>query len=173
MTIFQILSDVFFAFFVAVGFAMIFETPKRALPIAGILGGIGHCIRSLMVVYGCELVPSTFCGAVTIGILGIFCAHLIHTPPVVFTLPACITMIPGLYAYRTILGLIQIFNEGPDVEQSHSLHETAYNFILTSSLLFCLAIGICIAMLLFRKKSVKNMRFKQLKGIKKFRLKLF
>lgn len=166
MNFFQIALDVFFAFFVAIGFAMIFETPKRALAIAGILGGLGHCIRSLMIAYGIGLVPSTLCGAIAIGFLGIFCAHLIHTPPVVFTLPACITMIPGLYAYRTILGFIKIFNEGPNAEDKHTIHETLYNFILTSSLLFCLAIGICIAMLLFRKKSVKNLKFKRLKVIK-------
>jgi uncharacterized membrane protein YjjB (DUF3815 family) len=154
----QIFLDVFFSFFVAVGFALLFETPIKALVVAGILGGLGHGIRYLMLQWGFDLVLSTLCGAVFIGLAGIFFAHKTHTPPVVFTLPACITMIPGLFAYRTILGCIKIYETGKDGDPRNHLQETVYNFILTSSLLFCLAIGISIAALAFRKKSVKEIK---------------
>ncbi|OJU49920.1 MAG: hypothetical protein BGN96_10505 [Bacteroidales bacterium 45-6] len=154
----QVCADVFFSFFVAVGFALLFETPLKALIVAGVLGGLGHGIRCLMLQLGFDLVLSTLCGTVFIGLAGIFFAHKIHTPPVVFTLPACITMIPGLFAYRTILGCIKIYGAGVDGDASKHLQETMYNFILTSSLLFCLAIGISIAALAFRKKSVKEIK---------------
>lgn len=154
----DILRDAFLSFFVAVGFALLFETPKRALIVAGILGGLGHCIRFILIQYNFGLVTSTLSGTVFIGLVGIYFAHRIHTPPVIFTLPACITMIPGLYAYRTMLGCVRIYEEGAEQVASPLLQETVYNFILTSSLLFCLAIGICIAALLFRKKSVKDLK---------------
>ncbi len=154
----QVFIDIFFSFFVAVGFALLFETPLKALIVAGVLGGLGHGIRCLMLQSGFDLVLSTLCGTVFIGLAGIFFAHKIHTPPVVFTLPACITMIPGLFAYRTILGCIKIYEAGMTHDASNHLQETVYNFILTSSLLFCLAIGISIAALAFRKKSVKEIR---------------
>lgn len=157
MMLIDILRDIFLSFFVALGFALLFDTPKKALWIAGLLGGLGHCIRFIMVQAHFDLILATLCGTVFIGLAGIFCAHRIHTPPVVFTLPACITMIPGLYAYRTILGCIEIYREGTNI-QSNVLQETAHNFILTASLLFCLAIGISISALLFRKKSVKNIK---------------
>lgn len=168
MEMLDIMKDAFLSFFVAIGFALLFETPKRALIIAGILGGLGHCIRFTMLQLDFGLVTATLCGTVFIGLTGIFCAHKIHTPPVVFTLPACITMIPGLYAYRTMLGCIKIYETGTNSDNAHLFQDTAYNFILTSSLLFCLTIGICIAALLFRKKSVKSI--KQIKdlGIKIF-----
>ncbi len=154
----DILIDAFLSFFVAIGFALLFETPKRALIVAGLLGGLGHCIRFTLLHFDFGLVSATLCGTVFIGLAGIYCAHRIHTPPVVFTLPACITMIPGLYAYRTMLGCIRIYENGTGNEGLNLLQDTAYNFILTSSLLFCLAIGICIAALIFRKKSVKKMK---------------
>ncbi|MFV0468328.1 MAG: threonine/serine exporter family protein [Dysgonomonas sp.] len=164
----DIFRDASLSFFVAIGFALLFETPRKALFVSGILGGVGHCIRFVLIHSGFGLVPSTLCGTVFIGLAGIYCAHGIHTPPVVFTLPACITMIPGLYAYRTMLGCIRIYEEGTSSGTSSLLQDTAYNFILTSSLLFCLAIGICIAALIFRKKSVK-----ELKKLKDFGIKIF
>lgn len=164
----DILRDIFLSFFVGMGFALLFETPKKAVWIAGLLGGLGHAIRFVLLKSDFGLVSSTLCGTVFIGIAGIYCAHKIHTPPVVFTLPACITMIPGLYAYRTMLDCIKIYEEGTEASTGILLQETVYNFILTSSLLFCLAIGICIAALIFRKKSVKK-----LKKIKDLGIKLF
>lgn len=153
-----VLTDVFLSFFVAVGFALLFETPRRAVLLAGLLGGWGHGIRFLLLQNGADLVSSTMAGTAFVGLAGIYFAHRIHTPPVVFTLPACITMIPGLYAYRTILGCIKIYKAGMATDTGVLLQETAYNFILTSSLLFCLAIGISIAALAFRKKNVKEIR---------------
>ncbi|MCD8072886.1 MAG: threonine/serine exporter family protein [Alistipes sp.] len=168
----EILRDALLSFFVAVGFAFLFETPRRAIPVAGILGGMGHCLRFVLLEAGLGLVGATLCGAVAIGLAGIILAHRIHTPPVVFTLPACITMIPGMYAYRTMLAGIRVYEAGPGQDTSGLLQDMAYNFILTSSLLFCLAIGICIAALLFRTKSVKDFNKierlyqKGIKGIK-------
>lgn len=164
----DILRDIFLSFFVGFGFALLFETPKKALWIAGLLGGLGHGIRFVFLQFDFGIVTSTLYGTVFIGILGIFCAHKIHTPPVVFTLPACITMIPGLYAYRTMLGCIRIYEAGTNTVSDRLLQETAYNFILTSSLLFCLAIGICIAALAFKKKSIKKVKKIKDLGIKIF-----
>lgn len=165
----DILRDAFLSFFVGVGFALLFETPRKGLLIAGLLGGVGHAIRFTMLQLEFGLVSSTLVACIFIGLSGIYFAHKVHSPPVVFTLPACITMIPGLYAYKTMLGCIKIYEEGlSGVAPSSLLQDTIYNLILTSSLLFCLAIGICIAALVFRKKSVKN-----LKKIKDLGIKIF
>lgn len=150
-----ILRDGLFAFVVAVGFAILFNTPRRVLYMAGLLGGLGHGIRFVLLQNHVGLVFATLTGAVCIGLLGIVCAHRVHTPPVVFTMPACITMIPGLYAYRSMLGCIKIIDLDLVKRDPTLLPETAHYFVLTASLLFTLAIGICSGALLFRKKSVK------------------
>jgi uncharacterized membrane protein YjjB (DUF3815 family) len=152
-----LLRDAAFSFVVAVGFALLFSTPRRVLHVAGLLGGIGHSIRFLLLENHVGIVPATLAGAVCIGLLGIFLAHRVHVPPVVFTMPACITMIPGLYAYRAMLGCIKITDLELLKRDPSILTVTAHYFVLTASLLFTLAIGICIGALVFRKRSVKSM----------------
>lgn len=151
------LLDIAFAFIVAVGFAVLFNTPRRVLWVAGLLGGLGHCIRFAMVSHGIGLVTATLAGALFIGLAGIVLSHRVHVPPVVFTMPACITMIPGLYAYRAMLGCIRL-TDLPAVRQNPEVVTvTAHYFVLTASLLFTLAIGICCGALLFRKRSSKSL----------------
>jgi len=149
------LRDIAFAFVVAVGFAILFSTPRRVIYVAGILGGLGHCIRFLLLHNHVHIVPATLAGAVFIGLAGIFCAHRVHAPPVVFTMPACITMIPGLYAYRAMLGCVKMTDLEKLIQDPAILAQTAHYFVLTASMLFTLAIGICSGALIFRKKSVK------------------
>ncbi len=155
--LFLMLRDVSLSFIVAVGFAILFSTPRRILCVAGLLGGLGHCIRFLLLENGIGLVPATLAAAVFIGLTGIPLAHRVHTPPVVFTMPACITMIPGLYAYRAMLGCIRITDLELVKQSPELLPTTVHYFVLTASLLFTLAIGICSGPLLFRKKSVKSL----------------
>jgi uncharacterized membrane protein YjjB (DUF3815 family) len=147
--------DVGLACVVAVGFAILFSTPGRVLYVAGILGGLGHCIRFVLLQYDVHIVPATLAGAVFIGMSGIFFAHRVHAPPVVFTMPACITMIPGLFAYRAMLGCVKMIDLETLQLDPTILAQTAHYFVLTGSLLFTLAIGICSGALIFRKKSVK------------------
>jgi uncharacterized membrane protein YjjB (DUF3815 family) len=152
----SILRDASFAFVVAIGFAILFSVPRRVLYVAGLLGGLGHCIRFVLVQNHLGLIPATLSGAVCIGLLGILLSHRVHTPPVVFTMPACITMIPGLYAYRAMLGCIRITDLDHLKSDPAIVMITAHYFVLTASLLFTLAIGICSGALLFRKRSMKS-----------------
>lgn len=152
-----LIRDMLLSFVVAVGFALLFTTPRRVLWVAGLLGGLGHGVRFLLLQQELGIVPATLAGAVSIGLAGIFMAHRVHTPPVVFTMPACITMIPGLFAYRAMLGCIKITDLDLAKSDPNILPVTAHYFVVTASLLFSLAIGICIGALLFRKRSVKSM----------------
>ena len=155
-----IIKDFFFAFCVAIGFGSLFNTPNRVLLIAGLLGGLGHAVRfGLYEGVGLGLITSTLAGTVSIGLLGIVLAHRVHTPPVVFTMPACITMIPGMYSYKTMLGFIRLTDESGLARNPQDLNNTFHNLVLTASLLFTLAIGISISVLLFRQSSVKMLKF--------------
>jgi len=164
LTLFNILRDFAIAFIVGLCWAILFGSPKRLLWVAGLLGGLGHCIRFVLVQLDFGLITATLAGSVFIGLIGIFAAHRVDSPPVVFTMPACITMIPGLFAYRTMIGGIKSTDLSLIQEQPGILIETAHNLMLTMSLLFTLAIGICIGALLFRKQSVKNISFKGVIG---------
>jgi uncharacterized membrane protein YjjB (DUF3815 family) len=152
------IRDFSFAFIVAVGFAVLFHAPARILHVAGLLGGLGHSLRFILVEYvHMGIIPATLAGSVAVGLLGIFAAHKVHTPPVVFTMPACITMIPGLYGYRAMLGFMKITDLEQVRHEPGIWIETIHYSVLTLALLLVLAIGICSGALLFRKKSVKSL----------------
>lgn len=152
-----IIIDFSLAFLVAGCWGILFGTSFKALWMVGLLGGLGHSVRFVLLqTAGLGLIASTLTASLLIGLLGIFAAHKVHNPPVVITMPACITMIPGLYAYRSMLAAIKlsdrsIMDKAPDL-----LPTIAHNVVLTFSLLFTLAVGISISALLFRNKSVKE-----------------
>jgi len=156
-----VIRDFAIAFIVAVCWGVLFGTPKRILLVAGLLGGMGHCLRFIMIQLDLGLITSTLAGSIAIGLTGIYIAHKVHNPPVVFTMPACITMIPGMFAYKTMLSGIKITDMQTVRQNPEILTDMFHNFMLTASLLFALAIGICIGALLFRKTSVKDISLKK------------
>ncbi|MEX6689097.1 threonine/serine exporter family protein [Danxiaibacter flavus] len=159
--ILRVLQDGLLAFFVGVGFALLFNAPKKAVIMAGLLGAGGHMLRFVLrEEFEIGIIAATLAGSLFIGFCSIGAAHVVHTPPVVFSMPACITMIPGLYAYRTMIGVVKIADTDTSVRTPGLLTETFHNFVLTGSLLFALAIGISVGSLLFRKKSVKHLRLR-------------
>lgn len=157
-----IIKDIAIAFVIGSGWAFFFGSDKKAIAAAGALGGLGHCLASVLAALGVNLIFSTLAGCLFIGLAGIVVAYIVHTPPVVFTMPASITMIPGKYAYRTLLGCIQLTN--PDYLETYpnALNEVAHNFIITVTLLFVLAIGVSASVLLFRSPSIKDFKIRKL-----------
>lgn len=162
ITILDILRDFSLAFVVGCCWAILFGSPRRILWIAGLLGGMGHCVRFILIQFDLGLITSTLTGSVLIGIVGILIARRVDNPPVVFTMPACITMIPGMYAYKTMLAGIKLTDQ-PSIDQNPNLlMDMSHNLMLTMSLLFTLAIGISIGALLFRKTSVKDISLRNM-----------
>jgi len=157
--VFSVIRDFAIAFVVGSCWALLFGTPKKILWVAGLLGGLGHCLRFVLLQLDFGLVSATFVGSIVIGLSGVYVAHKVHNPPVVFTMPACITMIPGLFAYRTMLAGIKITDMETFQADPPLLQDMMHNFMLTASLLFTLAIGICVGALVFRKTSVKEISF--------------
>ena len=155
----SVIRDFAIACVVGICWGILFGTPRKVLIVAGLLGGMGHCLRFILLQLDLGLIIATLAGSVAIGFIGIVAAHRVDNPPVVFTMPACITMIPGMYAYKTMLAGIKITDLAVADENPSILVSMAHNLTLTMSLLFTLAIGICIAALLFRKTSVKEMEF--------------
>lgn len=156
------IQDAFFAALAAIGFAMISNPPMKAVCYAALLSAIGHGLRYLMIQSGYEIVFSTLVASFVIGMLSIWFAHLAHCPPDVFMFPSLLPMIPGMFAYRTILGLIKFLNTS-DLDLSRTLLlETVRNGLKATFILMALAIGVSLPMLILGKQSVKGTRLKNL-----------
>lgn len=154
--LFDVVRDFSIAFVVAFCWGILFGSPRKILLVAGLMGGLGHSIRFILLQLDFGLISATLAGSVAIGLIGIFVAHKVHNPPVVFTMPACITMIPGVFAYKTMLAGIKMTDLSVATNNPTILIQMTHNLMLTMSLLFTLAIGICIGALLFRKTSVRD-----------------
>ena len=92
LTIFNILLDFAIAFVVGFCWAILFGTSRKVLYVAGLLGGMGHALRFVLIQLDCGLIFATLAASILIGLVGIFTAHRVNQPPVVFTMPACITI---------------------------------------------------------------------------------
>lgn len=69
--IFALAEDMLLAAIPAVGFAMVFNVPQRALRWCALLGAIGHGSRMIMMSAGFNIEWATFLAALLVGSIGI------------------------------------------------------------------------------------------------------
>ena len=140
----------------ALGFAILFTVPRRALRAVAALAIIGYAIRAIGLSHGFELPIATLIASCSMGLLSIPFAHRVHTPTTVFMAPAVIPMVPGVFAYRTMMGMLEISSSGsPSVDL---LASTASNGLVAGFTLLALALGVSLPSLAFKNKSVKDIR---------------
>jgi len=145
--------------FAALGFAILFNVPQRTLLIIWILGALGGLTKLLLMQSNVPIVIATFAGASLIGILSVSAAHNKHAPPLVFSTPAVIPMIPGAFAYRMMLGLIKLSGTAISTDTYYqTLAETTSNGLKAFFILMALATGVAIPMLISRKETIKKIR---------------
>lgn len=150
--ILQLLDDMIFAAIPAVGFALIFNVPPKALIYCAFLGALGHGFRTLLLHFDVQLVLGTFLAAGLIGFIGVQISQHYLAHPKVFTVAAIIPMIPGIYAYKAMIAIVQINSYGASPELFQQMTD---NFIKTCFLLGALVFGLALPRLLFyRQKPV-------------------
>ena len=142
----------------ALGFAALFNVPVRSLFHIFLFGSIGVLIKFALLHYSFNIAFASLSGAVAIGFLSIPAAHYKHTPPLIFYIPAVIPMIPGILAYRMILGLITLTGNPKSPTYNATLLETVNYGLKVVFILISLSVGVVIPMLLLRKESVKDIK---------------
>lgn len=136
----------------AVGFALLFNVPPRALRYCAILGATGHTFRFILIHFNMPLVFATFFGASLIGFIGVHFSHRYLAHPKVFTVAAIIPMIPGVYAYKAMISIVQIHHFGWSEEL---FIEMTNNFINTGFILGALVFGLALpGLLIYRQRPV-------------------
>lgn len=158
-TFVELVPRIFWSMWVSIGFALLFNTPRRALWITGVLGGIGWSVKFILLgtVMPEQIVITSFFGACVVGFLGVYFAHRVHTPPIVFTIPAVINMIPGKFGYEFMMGLMEIVTvSGTHEENLDMIFKTIKLGLQTGFITLCLAFGVIAPMLLFNTYTVKG-----------------
>jgi len=150
---------IFWSMWISIGFALLFNTPRRALWITGVLGGIGWGIKFILLatLMPEQIVITSFLGACVVGLLAVSSPPVSPPPLFVFPPPAVINMIPGKYGYEFMMKIIQIVTvETPQDETLDLLYQTFKLGLQTGFITMCLAFGVIAPMLLFNTYSVKG-----------------
>ena len=148
-----ILVDGLLAAIAAIGFAVISNPSRKAIFVSALLAAVGHALRFTLIKSGLEISLATFVAATCIGLLSILFARIIHCPAEVFSFPSLLPMIPGLFAYRTILGLIRFMQNSDTIKSQEYLMNIFHNGLTTLFILLALVIGVSLPVLFFPKYS--------------------
>ncbi|WP_167494708.1 MULTISPECIES: threonine/serine exporter family protein [Vibrio] len=142
-------NDMFFAAIPAVGFALVFNVPQRALIYCALGGALGHGSRYLMMEFGIPIEWATFFAATVVGMIGVHWSHRLLAHPKVFTVAALIPMVPGVFAFKAMIAMVEINNLGYTPELLATLME---NFLKAMFIIAGLAIGLAMPGLLFYRR---------------------
>jgi len=148
-----VLLDGMMAAIAAIGFAVISNPPKNAILVSAILAALGHSLRFFLIKSGLDISLATFVAATFIGLLSIVFARIIHCPAEVFSFPSLLPMIPGMFAYRTILSLIRFMQNSDVIKTQGFMLDFFHNGLTTLFILLALVVGVSLPILLFPKLS--------------------
>jgi len=163
MILLEIIIKSFWAGIAAIGFAILFNVPRRTLFPIWCIGAMGGLIKFTAMNYEMGVVFASFLGAVAVGIAAIQMAHLKDSPPLVFSIPSVIPMVPGVFAYKFMLGMIALTSIENADAYIKTLIETVNNGAKMMFVLISLGTGVAIPMLLTRKESIKKSDFNKKK----------
>ena len=71
------------------------------------------------------------------------------------TIPSVIPLVPGVFFYRSILGLISLA-QVPSEEYTQLVNQTVYNGTMTVFVLLAITLGVVIPLILFKLENVKT-----------------
>ena len=144
----------------ALGLSIMFNLPKKLLPVVAIGGMLAVDLRNILVVqYGCSMIFGTFIGAMVVGIVGQIINHYIHTPNSLITIPSVIPLVPGVLLYRTLYAILNINTMEPNI-----LFESMRNGIEAGIIVLSITIGITIPMIFFRPY-IENSQRREIEGL--------
>ncbi|MGR5236769.1 threonine/serine exporter family protein [Vibrio alfacsensis] len=144
-----LLNDMFFAAIPAVGFAMVFNVPQRALIYCAVGGALGHGSRYLMMHFGLQIEWASFFAATLVGLIGVHWSHRFLAHPKVFTVAALIPMVPGVFAFKAMIAMVEVNRLGYSPELIATCME---NFLKAMFIIAGLAVGLAVPGLLFYRR---------------------
>lgn len=146
---FLLLLNALWAAIPSVGFGMIFNVPRSALPLCAFGGALTYAVREILLHLHFSIELSTFIAATTIGIIGVFWSRRYVMPRPIYTVPSIIPMIPGKYAYEMMISLVSMNTDGVTNALLSSFIENGLHAV---SILFAIAFGLVLPSMYYTKR---------------------
>ena len=116
-------------------------------------------MKFLLLGFEVNIALSSLAGATLIGVLSVYAAHNKQAPPLVFSIPSVIPMVPGAFAYRMMLGLMELAGSTTNSDNYlKTLAETTHNGLKALFILIAISAGVAIPMLVTRKDTFKRIK---------------
>jgi uncharacterized membrane protein YjjP (DUF1212 family) len=150
LKILSVPEDALFSALAALGYLFLFNVPTRIAWASVLCGAASHTIRTFCVHLGIDLISGTLIGALAVGILAQGFSRLFRAPAVAFAFPGVVAMIPGAFAFRAVIGILEIVNAGagaPTAVVTETIALVATCFLMVAAI----AIGIAVPVILTNK----------------------
>lgn len=143
---------------VAIGFGSISNVPLKAFKGCAMLGALGYIARYLlMTLFDVHVIPASFIGAIAIGIFASMAGRHWNTPAESIAYPALLPMNLGMYAYRTVEGILMCLKADDEVAFLHASYFLQYNGMVYVMVLLAMVLGVTIPVHMdYRRKGVKK-----------------
>ena len=146
------LWDAFWAAIPAVGFAMLFSVPPRFLKFCALGGALAHSLRVVLIHYGLPIEWATLAASSLVSLMFVYLSRRLIAPRPVFTVASIIPMIPGKYAFNTIIAVLSMNSQG--VSQ-HLINAALDNGLKTLFILMALSFGLAIPpLIIYRNRPI-------------------
>lgn len=156
-TLLVILEDMIFSALASMGFASISNTPRSAMKYCAITAAIGHCTRTILMEFAqMHIITASTIGAFAIALVAIPCAQWVKCPPESFSFPAMLPMIPGMYAYRTVQGLVMCLGAHDQSTFLHYFYLMSFNGLTCTLIIAGLVLGVSMPNFIFKKLSFSS-----------------
>jgi uncharacterized membrane protein YjjP (DUF1212 family) len=135
--------DAVFSALATVGYVFLFNVRSRLWWACVLCGLCSHTLRTVLMHLGLDIVSGTLVGSMAAGVLAVLFARKFGTPPATVAFPGVVALVPGSYAFRAIVAILQIMKDGGN--SSHNLLANAAALVITAMLLTgAIALGVAI-----------------------------
>ena len=153
--IIEVIFDALFAAVASVGFSAISDPPTYAFSRIAVLAALGHALRFVLIKHGFDIATASFISAFVVGFASLVLARRITVPMTVLYVPALLPMVPGIYAYKSVLALIMFLQSLNDAPKSFEyLHQFFSNATVSVMVVVLLTFGAALPTFIFRNMSL-------------------
>jgi uncharacterized membrane protein YjjP (DUF1212 family) len=142
-----VIEDALFSAVATVGYVCLFNVPARLAWACILCGLCSHALRTGLMHGGLGIVTGTLMASMAAGLLAHLFARTFSAPLTAFAFPGVVAMVPGSYAFRAAIGVVQLMRTA-GASPANLLPQTASLAITTVVLTAAIAVGLAIPFVL-------------------------
>ena len=136
-------KDAILSGIITIGFAFFFNVRPSIAWACVVCGLCGHTLRTATMSLGLDIVTGTLIGSLVSGSIASVFATSYGLPAATFAFPGVLVMVPGSYAFRAVIGLLEILRVAG--KSTAELQGDTLSLVVTTALLTAaIAVGLAI-----------------------------